>query len=295
MTLCLFVCLFFRLRNKFTPQKQLSKSNNDTLLSSQLEKKDRKKSTSFSEHPNSLGTITVKDAILLSEGGINEAVVISGILLETEEESKYNSVNATTMTAERLITLSKETIIYSFLGVKIRMGDLVSKGENESKSHPGYEIVIRILPFMEVDYMEKDRVDIDTYNRMQISMKPFMIIKPFALYRTFRKELENYGVYCSNRVPSNFSKKLDSSRRLSNGHTIVILDAFFPKTYQRSSFGLKLSDKQLQTRYINQCESLYADYVMLKLDRLCSIVGLVLFYRDFMLFVQKFKMLFVDF
>ncbi len=193
-------------------------------------------------------TISTTDAVVLTEG-VNEAVVLSS-LPETapegkrvpqerpDDKSEVSNANSVVMTHQKMAEFLKETFVYSFLGVKVTKGDMIGKDNDGKKKHQGYETVIRILPFREIVYTDKDKVDQDAYNKMQGSMGYVSTTKVFDGYRTLKMNLEKYKIYCHDFVPS--GTKLDE-------HSFV-LEASFPKTYSRSSMGFKLSEMQLNTR-----------------------------------------------
>lgn len=201
----------------------------------------------------SRAVVTKTDAVILTQG-VNELVTtvssLNQIGLSIDSTSSFAApiASASTMTASKLLEFAKETIIYSFLGVRVTMGEMVSKKNNSKnnrdKRHPGYETLIRILPFQEVVYPEKQKIDEEAYQQMQSgssssnnSASVLSVTQAFASYRALKNELESQGVYCHR-----------SGVRPSEYKSVVVLDAVFPKTYRRSSFGVKLTERQLQTR-----------------------------------------------
>jgi hypothetical protein len=87
-------------------------------------------------------------------------------------------------------------------------------------------------------YSDKSNVDVVTFNQMQSAYHPVVVNKVFDGYRTFKQNLEQEDVYCHDSVP--YGTKLSD--------TSIILEASFPKTYSRSSFGFGLSEAQFVQR-----------------------------------------------
>lgn len=241
-----------RLRNKFIAPKISLTATTDA-------DKSKSKKSKSSKEP----IISKTEAVILTQG-LNDAVIVNYHDAGIASTPMPNN-SATLMTAANLIDLSKETMIYSFLGVRVKMGDtMVPSTRATGKTSVSYETIIRILPFTEVEYGERDKIDEEAYSSMQVSSKPISIVKDFEGYEALCNELERKGVYCRNRVPKTMQggnnngnehhkhhhghHPHDKNKKKSSKHSLVILNVAFPRTYRKSSFGWKLSDKQYQTR-----------------------------------------------
>jgi hypothetical protein len=213
------------------------------------EKKGKISSKNKSGNSNEVA-FTKTEAVILVDG-VNDAVVVNPLgyrHVRSNSSSHFVSNNsASSMTAANLIELRKETVIYSFLGLQVKMADF----DNDNKDNDiCYETVLRILPFTDVVYAESHKVDEDAYMAMQNELKPISIIKDFTGYQVFKDELEEKGVFCRNRSPSGSNDK--KFNKGNTTHSLMIINAAFPKSYRRrSSFGLSLSDRKLRTRYVN--------------------------------------------
>eukprot|EP00981_Chlorochromonas_danica_P004836 scaffold967_cov173-Ochromonas_danica.AAC.47 len=163
--------------------------------------------------------------------------------LYTEVERQLSEASMAT-TASKVLTpmqiaeYSKEVIVHTFLAIHLVNGPKVAKKANEQATHPGYAITLRVLPLNEVQYASKDRIDGDAYQKLICgnNNQPYCIsvTRAFDSYRTLKNELELCGVYCHD------AKGIRP--------TSIILEASFPKTYKRSSLGVKLTDSQIRKR-----------------------------------------------
>lgn len=65
--------------------------------------------------------------------------------------------------------------------------------------------------------------------------------KVFDAYRTMKENLESrFSIYSHNEIPTN----IEADKRAS----LIIIEASFPRTYRRSTFGFQLSERQIQER-----------------------------------------------
>jgi hypothetical protein len=159
--------------------------------------------------------------------------------------SVNNRIATLPIPADVLQAWLQETVIYSFLGVKVNKGELLGKGEENhgKKTHQGYETVIRILSFDEILYPEKEKemIDQDAYRQWLMqgsSSLSIKVNKVFDGYRNFKLNLEKQKVYCHDFIPAGTKIDIES----------VVLDASFPPTLKRSGWGLGLTPAQIDER-----------------------------------------------
>jgi hypothetical protein len=159
--------------------------------------------------------------------------------------NRASQANSNRLSTNTLQTLTQETVIYSFLGVKVNKGELLGKGEENhgKKTHQGYETVIRILSFDGILYPEKEKemIDQDAYRQWLMqgsSSLSIKVNKVFDGYRNFKLNLEKQKVYCHDFIPAGTKIDIES----------VVLDASFPPTLKRSGWGLGLTPAQIDER-----------------------------------------------
>ena len=112
-----------------------------------------------------------------------------------------------------------------------------------------------MLPFDEVTFSLKHEMDAEDYISKYVNQSTLYTVhvnKVFDAYRTLKETLESrYDVYCHNELPPgyNFSGVLnDEFASGGKKESIVVIEATFPKTYRRSSYGVPLTEKQIQDR-----------------------------------------------
>lgn len=233
---------FIRMKNKFVAPK--IKPPEPPVDKKKDKKKDKEKKVTIDVPP----VVTTTEAVVLTEGE-NDAVVVSSLPESAPEvkrvpqerpdgKSEISTASSVAMTPQKIGEFSKETIIYSFLGVKVTKGEMVAKDHTDKKRHQGYETVIRVLSYAEMVYTEKDRVDQEAYNKMQNSLSFISVTKVFDGYRTLKMNLEKEGIYCHDYIPS--------GTKLNNQS--IVLEASFPQTHRRSSLGFGLTEMQIHQR-----------------------------------------------
>jgi hypothetical protein len=216
---------------------------------SKKDKKKEKEKEKEKKADESVSEVTTVEAVVLTEG-VNDAVMVSSLPESTPEKkrvpqerpdgkSEISTISAVAMTPQKINEFSKETILYSFLGVKVTKGDMVAKDKDEKKRHQGYETVVRILPFTEIVYNDKHKVDQFAYTKVQSSMGNISVTYVFDEYRKLKMNLEKKSIYCHDFVPAGTNL---------NNNGVILLEASFPSTHRRSSLGLGLTDAQILNR-----------------------------------------------
>lgn len=81
-----------------------------------------------------------------------------------------------------------------------------------------------------------------------LNKEKMTVCVPFCMHhfftnRTLKNELEAYRVYSLDR-----KSEVDSLLAKNSNDPVVLIDARFPRTYQRQSLGFKLNDPQLNQR-----------------------------------------------
>jgi hypothetical protein len=72
----------------------------------------------------------------------------------------------------------------------------------------------------------------------------YFYLQMFSLYhRTLKTDLEAFRVYSLDR-----KNEVDSLLAANPNDPVVLIDARFPRTYQRQSLGFKLNEPQLNQR-----------------------------------------------
>jgi hypothetical protein len=213
-------------------------------------------------------------ACILSEG-FNEAVVnyTSADHHDRQHEESANARllssdllmnnSASAMSVAVLMELNKESLLYSFLGLQVTLVDNhPKKNEEPINATEEFETTLRILPYAEVLYQEKRKIDRDAYMNFQKSSSRSIsaMIKEFSSYWKLKDILEQNGVFGTQSDLEHFhekiSKKLNkaalallATQQQQQQQSVLVLDAIFPKRYRRRvSLGLSLSEKKLQTR-----------------------------------------------
>lgn len=134
---------------------------------------------------------------------------------------------------------TRETTVHGLLGVSVGRGASLSKS-NANKLHPGYETIIRILPYDEITLANKGEIDVLTYTRLQSSLSYQTINRTFDQYRNLQQLLEKQRVISHDRI-----------EYLQNNGEVVVIPSSFPQTFTMSSFGLSLSEQQLINRMMD--------------------------------------------
>ena len=88
--------------------------------------------------------------VRVSDDAVNQHVTVTSLpanssdsqrlpVERTDGKSELSTVSAAAMSSQKIVEFSKETFVYSFLGVKVKKGELLGKSGGGSKSHQGYE------------------------------------------------------------------------------------------------------------------------------------------------------------
>eukprot|EP01032_Pedospumella_encystans_P008724 gene8724-10322_t len=150
------------------------------------------------------------------------------------------------MTDAGLDATSSEVLVGQYLGFCVIRGKPVAKKVGEKPSHPSYEILMRILPLEETILPEGEKRMIDevVFNKY-VEAGPVRLAFAFDAYRGLKSELEAFRVYSLDR-----KSEVDAMLAKNPNDPVVLIDARFPRTYQRQSLGLKLNDPQLNQRAV---------------------------------------------
>lgn len=90
-------------------------------------------------------------SVELPAESVNQAVVVSSLPETAPDErrvpreradgrSEISTASSAAMSAQKIVEFAKETILFSFVGVKVKKGELLGK-DGGSKSHQGYEVM----------------------------------------------------------------------------------------------------------------------------------------------------------
>jgi hypothetical protein len=158
------------------------------------------------------------------------------VMDDNEDRMTMTPTDSAPLNANQLMELSKETIVNDFLVCSVTKGDMIAKKKEDSRRHHGYLATIRIRYFEEIEREDKTRFDQNAYNN--ISLLPAKsILKVFDGYRSLKVSLEEKDVF-----------SLDREKQAKDKVGAVLIAAFFPKTYARSSLGLGLGENEIRTR-----------------------------------------------
>jgi hypothetical protein len=164
------------------------------------------------------------------------AMVSIDIMDDNEDRLTMTPTDSAPPNANQLMELSKEIIVNDFLVCSVTKGDMIAKKKEDSRRHHGYLAAIRIRYFEEIEREDKSKFDQNAYNN--ISLLPAKsILKVFDGYRSLKVSLEEKDVF-----------SLDREKQAKDKAGAVLIAAFFPKTYARSSLGLGLGENEIRTR-----------------------------------------------
>eukprot|EP01031_Cornospumella_fuschlensis_P027566 gene27566-33292_t len=156
-----------------------------------------------------------------------------------------STITTTQYTGAELAEYSKENVLAPCLAVSVMRGDMMPKEDGESKLHHSYETIVRILPWEETSFPDKDALDGEAY-AAHAKLPPIAVQRPFDGYRTLKLQLEELGLFTKDAAQAALKFNEDHSKRR---HAISLV-ASFPRTLRRSSLGIGLTDAQLQIRVV---------------------------------------------
>lgn len=149
-------------------------------------------------------------------------------------------------TGAELEEYAKETSLPPCLAVSVMRGEMIPKREGEARLHHSYETILRVLPFDETTFPNKENIDQDAYQQVA-AIPPVSVTSVFDGYRQLKESLEECAVFSKdNNGKARQYNESDTARR----HAIVI-NANFAKTLRRSSLGIGLTESQLQLRVVD--------------------------------------------
>lgn len=100
-----------------------------------------------------------------------------------------------------------------------------------------------MLTFDELQ-IPKTEIDATAYNNVTLQMTELNFMRVFDPYRQLKYALAEVGVFGKDKK----EKAAQFNEDKSQPYLAVVLDAEFPKTYPKSTFGIGLNEPQLKTR-----------------------------------------------
>jgi hypothetical protein len=102
------------------------------------------------------------------------------------------------------------------------------------------------LNFLSLDNIEnenKKNIDLELYEKKLLKNETKKVFYAFNEYRNLKNNLEVNNVFCKD-----FEK--NKNLLLDKNNNIIIIDAYFPKTFKMSTMGFNLNENQLLERYL---------------------------------------------